>query len=68
MDSELRMHKLLEKDYNARKLEILTALVNLKEELSAEEKSFLQQKHSEMVPRFDLEATSGNTLCKNDLQ
>ncbi|KAK6040465.1 LZIC family protein [Cooperia oncophora] len=68
MDNELRMEKITEKEYHARKLEILTALVNLKEELSDDEKAFLKQKQSGEPPRFNLEATSGNTVCKNDLE
>ncbi|PIO65059.1 Beta-catenin-interacting protein ICAT [Teladorsagia circumcincta] len=69
MDNDLRMQKITEKEHHARKLEILTALVNLKEGLSDDEKAFLkQQKQLESLPHFDLEATSGNTVCRNELQ
>ncbi|KAJ1369292.1 hypothetical protein KIN20_030712 [Parelaphostrongylus tenuis] len=68
LDHDLRMHKLSESKYDAQKVEILTALVNLNEELLEEERTFLQQKQLKTLPRFDLEETSGNITCQRSLQ
>uniref|UniRef100_A0A158P619 Protein LZIC n=1 Tax=Angiostrongylus cantonensis TaxID=6313 RepID=A0A158P619_ANGCA len=54
LDHDLRMRKVSENKYDAQKVEILTALVNLKEELSEDERTFLHQKQLKSIPRTDL--------------
>ncbi|KJH47729.1 hypothetical protein DICVIV_06196 [Dictyocaulus viviparus] len=68
LNNDFGMQKISEKKFRSLKLEILTALVNLDEELLDEEKMFLHEVKMEDLPRFTLETISGNSTCHSNLE
>uniref|UniRef100_A0A914RV18 Beta-catenin-interacting ICAT domain-containing protein n=1 Tax=Parascaris equorum TaxID=6256 RepID=A0A914RV18_PAREQ len=65
VDTEFHLHKISEEVHNARKAEILYALLKMGAELSREEEDFLS--NYSKIPSANFELTSEQKICNESL-